>query len=86
LLRYARHGTSAFTEPGRRAADGRFEQQIREQNPDLPDIEVRRRARYLRKAFYIELGRKSAASRKAKANRGSKQEGEVVEVAAVGAS
>lgn len=58
---------AAVSAPGRAAADARFERQIRQQFPNLPDDEVFKRAQSLRKAFYAEIQLKSAKARAARA-------------------
>lgn len=57
----------AISAPGRAAADARFERQVREQFPDMPDDEVMKRAANARKAFYAANQLKSARSRSARA-------------------
>jgi hypothetical protein len=79
LLRYARHGTTYGTEPGRIAAESRFEREVRAANPSLPEHEIRKRARFARKAFYVRLGQQSAAARRAKAGRKEKGAASAVE-------
>jgi len=54
---------SAISAPGRAAADARFERQVREQFPHLPDDEIAKRAASARKAFYAEIQLKSAKAR-----------------------
>jgi hypothetical protein len=44
----------------------RFEAQIREDFPDLPDSEIQRRATELRRAHMLSLSAKSAAARSKK--------------------
>jgi hypothetical protein len=61
---HATHNSRVTSAPGRAAANGRFERQIREQHPDLPDDEVVRRAAHARKAHMLQLARKSAAARR----------------------
>jgi hypothetical protein len=58
---------SAVSAPGRAAADARFEKQVREQFPHLPDDEVIKRALNLRSAFYAGIQLKSAKTRAARA-------------------
>lgn len=64
---------AAVNAPGRAAAEARFEKQVREQFPNLPDAEVAKRALSLRKAFYAEIQLKSARSRAARAAGAKKQ-------------
>lgn len=54
---------SVISAPGRAAADARFERQVREQFPHLPDDEIAKRAASARKAFYAEIQLKSAKAR-----------------------
>lgn len=79
-IRFAKHGTRKFTERGLQAAEGRFLEQARALNPGLPEGELRVRARYLRKAFYIELGRKSAAARREKRTSAGRQGSKAVAI------
>lgn len=58
---------AAVSAPGRAAADARFEKQIREQFPALPDDEVYKRALSLRSAFYASIQLKSARARSERA-------------------
>jgi hypothetical protein len=58
---------TAISAPGREAAEARFERQVREQFPNLPDDEVVKRARNARKAFYAEIQLKSARARSQRA-------------------
>lgn len=58
---------AAVSAPGRAAAEARFEKQVREQFPNLPDAEVVKRARSLRSAFYAEIQLKSARARSMRA-------------------
>jgi len=57
----------AISAPGRAAADARFERQVRERFPNLPDDEVFKRAANARMAFYRQIQLKSAKSRAARA-------------------
>lgn len=57
----------AISAPGREAAEARFERQIREQFPNLPDDEVVQLAQNARKAFYRGIQLKSAKARAARA-------------------
>lgn len=56
---------SAISAPGREAAEARFERQVREQFPNLPDDEVMKRALNARAAFYAQIQLKSAKTRAA---------------------
>lgn len=58
---------AAISAPGREAADARFERQVREQFPHLPDDEVIKRALNARSAFYAAIQLKSARARSARA-------------------
>lgn len=60
---------SAISAPGRAAADARFERQVREQFPNLPEAEVIKRALNLRAAFYAGIQLKSAKARAAGAKK-----------------
>ena len=55
---------SARTAPARRAADARFEAAVRHAHPEASDTEVVAMADAARKAWYIELARRSAAARR----------------------
>lgn len=63
----------AISAPGRAAADARFEQQVREQFPHLPDDEIAKRAKNARAAFYRQIQLKSARSRAERAAGTKKQ-------------
>lgn len=56
----------AVSAPGRAAAEARFEKQVREQFPHLPDDEIAKRAASARKAFYAEIQLKAAKARAAR--------------------
>lgn len=58
---------SARTAPARKAALDRFERQIREQLPDLDDVEVAIRAAHLRRAHFLSMAARSAEVRRARA-------------------
>lgn len=60
---------SAISAPGREAAESRFERQVREQFPHLPDDEIAKRAASARSAFYAEIQLKSARARAAGAKK-----------------
>lgn len=64
---------TAVSAPGREAAEARFEKQVREQFPHLPDNEIAKRAASARKAFYAEIQLKSARARAARAAGAKKQ-------------
>ncbi len=61
-LMHARNDSKVTSAPGRAAAEARFERQVPAEITD--PAERARRAEHLRKAFYLELGRKGAAARK----------------------
>lgn len=54
---------AARTAAARKAANHRFERQIREQFPDISDAEVARRAEHARKAYFTRLAFQSAKAR-----------------------
>jgi hypothetical protein len=54
------------TEPGRRAADERFERQALELFGDLPPEELAFRVKHLRRAHFLRMQIKSTASKRAK--------------------
>jgi hypothetical protein len=64
---------SVISAPGRLAAEARFERDVREQFPDLPDDEVIQLAQNARKAFYRGIQLKSAKTRAARAAGAKKQ-------------
>lgn len=64
---------SAASAPGREAAEARFEKQVREQFPHLPDSEIAKRAASARAAFYAGIQLKSAKSRATRAAGAKKQ-------------
>lgn len=63
----SRHDPRELTAAARRAFLGRFEAQVRAENPDLPDFEVERRAGELRRAHMLGLAAKSSIARAKKA-------------------
>lgn len=63
----SRHDPRDLTRAARRNFLARFERQIREQYPDLPDVEVQRRATELRRAHMLRLAAKSATARRKRA-------------------
>jgi hypothetical protein len=74
---HATHDGVTLTENGRRAFLQRFEDQIREKYPDLPEAEIQRRAGWLRRAHMLRL-----AYRSAKVRRSRKQKQETRETSA----
>jgi hypothetical protein len=59
----SRHDPRELTRNARAAFLARFEREIREQYPDLPEAEVQRRAGELRRARMLALAAKSSAVR-----------------------
>ena len=59
----SRHDPRELTVNARRTFLERFERQVREESPDLPDQEVQRRAGELRKAYMLGLALKSSVAR-----------------------
>jgi hypothetical protein len=62
----SRHDPRELTSEARRVFLQRFERQVREEFPDLPDPEVERRAGERRRAHMLQLAAKSSTSRAAK--------------------
>lgn len=62
---------TAATAPARAAAEARFVRQVRELFGDLPDEELARRARHLKRAYFTRLAMASA-----KARRKARQQGD----------
>ena len=58
---------TAATAPARKAAEARWEREVRSEFPDLDDALVIRLAESRRKAHFVRMGRASAAARKRKA-------------------
>ncbi|MFD0138017.1 hypothetical protein ACFVIL_29255 [Streptomyces sp. NPDC127159] len=55
---------TARTEPGRRAAEARFEKQAREMHPDADETHIAKVAEHLRKAHLRRIGLASATKRR----------------------
>lgn len=69
----ARHDPRDLTAIARSRFLQRFEAEVRSEWPDLPDVEVERRALELRKAYMLQLAAKSSVARtKKKAAAGHK--------------
>jgi uncharacterized protein (DUF2249 family) len=59
----SRHDPRELTAAARASFLGRFERQVREQSPELPEAEIQRRAAELRKAHMLGLSLKSSIAR-----------------------
>jgi len=59
----ARHDPRELTSEARKRFLARFEAQVRQEYPDLPEAEVRRRAGELRRAHMLALAAKSSIAR-----------------------
>ena len=59
----SRHDPKELTSEARKRFLARFEAQIRAEYPDLPDLEVQRRAGELRRAHMLALAAKSSIAR-----------------------
>jgi hypothetical protein len=72
LTKHALGDPRANTEPARRAALARFEQQVQakadERGEQLTPAELARRADRLRRAYFTDLSRRAALARKARAS------------------
>ena len=55
---------STATAPARAAFTSKFEAQVRQEFPDLPDDQITRMAEHRRKAFFLDLAARSVASRR----------------------
>ncbi len=55
---------STATAPARAAFTSKFEAQVRNEFPGLPDEQITRMAEHRRKAFFLDLAAKSVASRR----------------------
>jgi len=68
LRQAALYGPGAFSEPGRRAATSRLRERLLAEidaaSPGLPDDERERRFEYARRAYFQQLGLRSAAARR----------------------
>jgi hypothetical protein len=62
----SRHDARDLTAAGRASFLSRFEREVREASPDLPDAEVQRRAGELRIAHMLRLSLKSSIARSKK--------------------
>lgn len=59
----SRHRPSDLTSRARASFLSRFADQVRSEWPDLPDVEVQRRAQELRKAYFAALAARSVRAR-----------------------
>jgi hypothetical protein len=59
----SKHDPRDLTREARRTFLERFEREIRDESPDLPDAEVQRRAGELRRAHMLQLSVKSSIAR-----------------------
>ena len=59
----SRHDPRELTAAARVSFLARFERQVREQSPELPEVEIQRRAGELRKAHMLGLSLKSSIAR-----------------------
>jgi hypothetical protein len=62
----SRHDPKELTAEARKRFLARFEAQVREEYPDLPDAEIQRRAAELRKAHMLGLSVRSSIARSKK--------------------
>ena len=62
----SRHDPRDLTSAGRASFLARFERQVRDESPELPEAEVQRRAGELRRAFMLRLALKSSVARSKK--------------------
>lgn len=74
LERWARTpNRTAATEPARKAAEGRWLREVREQYPDVDDATAQLMASALRRAYFVRIGRLSAAARQRRKTRNTRK-------------
>jgi hypothetical protein len=76
----SRHDPRDLTSAGRASFLARFERQVREQFPDLPDAEIQRRAGEARRAHMLRLSARSVETRGNKKGAVSPQRADAPEV------
>jgi hypothetical protein len=63
---HATHDSRRTSQAGRDAFNGRFEEQIDRDFPDLDPLERSKRAEHLKKAYFADLALKSAQARRSR--------------------